>query len=81
MPEMNGFQLVAAKNAQAELRDIPLVIISARDPQGQPIVADSVTAIRAGGLSIPQLLACIKPLSSILSPLPQNTSRRLPITE
>jgi CheY-like chemotaxis protein/nitrogen-specific signal transduction histidine kinase len=70
MPEMDGFQLVAAKNAILELRDIPLVIISARDPQGQPIVAESVTAIRAGGLSIPQLLASIEALSAILSPLP-----------
>jgi CheY-like chemotaxis protein len=71
MPEMNGFQLVAAKNAIAEVRDIPLVIISARDPQGHPIVAESITAIRAGGLSIPQLLACIEGLSGILSPLPR----------
>jgi signal transduction histidine kinase/CheY-like chemotaxis protein len=70
MPEMDGFQLAAAKDAIRELRDIPLVIISARDPQGQPIVAESVTAMCAGGLSIPQLLACVEALSAILSPLP-----------
>lgn len=77
MPQMDGFQLVAAKNNIAELRDIPLVIISARDPQGQPIVAESVTALRAGGLSIPQLLACVEALSTILSPLPGPAGRRV----
>jgi CheY-like chemotaxis protein/nitrogen-specific signal transduction histidine kinase len=76
MPEMDGFQLVAAKNSFPELRAIPLVIISARDPQGQPIVAESVTAIRAGGLSIPQLLASVEALSKILSPLPVPAARR-----
>jgi len=70
MPEMDGFQLVAACNANPALRDIPLIILSARDPQGHPIVSESITATLAGGLSAPQVLACIEALSTILSPLP-----------
>lgn len=70
MPEMDGFQLVAARNADPALREIPLVILSARDPQGHPIVSESITATLSGGLSALQVLACIEALSAILSPLP-----------
>lgn len=70
MPVMDGFQLAAAKNAMPKGREIPMVILSARDPQGQPIVAESVTAWRTGGLSVSQILQCIEALSIILSPLP-----------
>lgn len=76
MPQMDGFQLAAAKDAVPALRDIPLVILSARDPQGQPIAAESITATRTGGLSIPQLLACVEALSTILSPLPPPPAQR-----
>jgi CheY-like chemotaxis protein len=68
MPEMNGFQLLAAKNEDPALRDIPVVVISARDPAGQLIVSDSLTVTRGGGLSVPQLLASIEALSRILAP-------------
>jgi len=68
MPEMDGFQLLAAKNADPALRDIPVVAISARDPAGQPILSNALAVTRGGGLSTPQLLACIEALSRILSP-------------
>lgn len=67
MPGMDGFQLLAAKRDDPAIRDIPVIVLSARDPAGQPIVANGVAATRAGGLSVAQLLAAIRSLTAILA--------------
>ncbi len=67
MPQMDGFRFLSQKNEDDALRDIPVVIISAQDPSGHPIVSHGLGATRGGGLPIPQLLACIDTLSRILS--------------
>ncbi len=69
MPEMDGFQLLQAKNADPALCHIPSIVVSARDPAGQPAVAGSLAVLRGGGLSAPQLLACIEGLSRLLGPV------------
>ncbi len=71
MPEMDGFQLLAAKAQDPVLRDIPVIVISARDPAGQPIVSKALAITRSGGLSVPQLLAYIEAVSGISSPASQ----------
>lgn len=71
MPEMDGFQLLAAKSREPELRDIPVILTSARDALGQPIASNSLLLTRGGGLSAQQLLACIEALLEVLAPLPQ----------
>jgi signal transduction histidine kinase/DNA-binding response OmpR family regulator len=68
MPNMDGFQLLEAKSQDPELRGIPVVVISARDPAGQPIVSSTLTVVKEGGLSARHLLAGIKALSDLLSP-------------
>ncbi|MEJ5199908.1 MAG: ATP-binding protein, partial [Anaerolineae bacterium] len=75
MPEMDGFQLLAAKSQDPELRDIPVILTSARDPLGQPIASNSLMVARGGGLSAQQLLACIEALLGILAPLPHHRPR------
>ena len=70
MPQMDGFQVLAAKNAIPALRDIPVVVVSAQDPAGQPVVSNFLTIARSGGLSLRQLLECIGAAVNILSPLP-----------
>jgi CheY-like chemotaxis protein len=67
MPGMDGFQLLAAKRDDPTIRDIPVIVLSARDPAGQPIVASALAATRAGGLSVAQLLAAIRSLTGILA--------------
>jgi CheY-like chemotaxis protein len=69
MPGMDGFSVLEARSEDPTLREIPAVVISARDPAGQPIVASALTATRANGLSIAQLLACIEGLIRTLSPV------------
>ena len=68
MPTMDGFQFLAHKSQDVALREIPTIAISARDPGGQPIVSNALAVERAGGISLPQLVACIEALSQILSP-------------
>jgi len=68
MPEMDGFRLLEVRSQDPALRQIPAIVLSARDPSGQPIVANALAVTRAGGLAVPQLLACIQALTRILSP-------------
>jgi signal transduction histidine kinase/CheY-like chemotaxis protein len=75
MPGMDGFQLLEEKERDPCIRDIPVVIISSRDPDGEPIVSDLLTVSRAGGLSLRNLLACIQAVSEILSPSTQPGGR------
>lgn len=67
MPEMDGFQLLAIKEADKNLRQIPVLLISARDFSGHPIVSNTLTVTCRDGVSMQQLLSSIDALSSILS--------------
>ncbi|MYE26154.1 MAG: response regulator, partial [Chloroflexi bacterium] len=68
MPEQDGYQLIAEMKADPALRDIPIVVTSARDPSSQPTVSKSLAVIRGGGIAIPQLLTAVSTLVSALSP-------------
>ena len=59
MPNMDGFQVLDAVRRDPGLRDIPVILISARDPAGQPIATSAVAITRPGGLSAHQLLKYI----------------------
>jgi signal transduction histidine kinase/CheY-like chemotaxis protein len=67
MPNMDGFQLLERKAQNPALRDIPVVVISARDPAGQPIVSSALAVTQGGGLSVRQLLKSIEFVSQDLS--------------
>ncbi len=69
MPEVSGFQFLAMKNADPDLQPVPVLVISARDPAGQPILGHGIGVTCPGGLSLQQLLACVESLSRLLSPL------------
>ena len=68
MPGMDGFQVLREKAQDPAIRDIPVVVVSSRDPIGEPIVSDTLTVARGGGLSVRNLLACIQAVSGVLSP-------------
>lgn len=85
MPEQDGYQLIAEMKADPALRDIPIVVISARDPSSQPTVSKSLVVVRGGGIAIPQLLTAVSNLVGILSPgagkLRIEGGEELPLTE
>jgi CheY-like chemotaxis protein len=66
MPDMDGFQFLAAIRADAALCDTPVVVVSARDPVGHPVVANTVAIAQKGGLSVPQLLSLAE---TVIGPL------------
>jgi signal transduction histidine kinase/CheY-like chemotaxis protein len=67
MPRMDGFRFLAEKSQDPAMRDVPVVVISACDPAGQPVVSNALAVTRRGGLSVPQLLSCIDTLSTTLA--------------
>jgi CheY-like chemotaxis protein len=69
MPNMDGFEFLEAKSQDQALKDIPVIMTTARDPAGQPIVSNALTVTRGDGLSIHQLLTCIKTMCEVLSPM------------
>jgi CheY-like chemotaxis protein len=68
MPGMDGFQVLSEKARDPEIRDIPVVIVSSRDPSGEPIASDTLSVTLSGGLSIRDIMACIGAVSEAVSP-------------
>jgi CheY-like chemotaxis protein len=68
MPSMDGFQVLEEKRRDPEIRDIPVIVISSRDPAGDPIVSNTLTVWHSAGLSQHSLIACIQALGDILAP-------------
>jgi CheY-like chemotaxis protein len=68
MPGMGGFQVLREKNQDPTIQEIPVIVVSAKDPSGEPIVSDTLTVTRSGGLSMRDLLACIQAVSEVLAP-------------
>lgn len=66
MPGMDGFTFLAEKNQLPILKDIPVIILSATDPNGQPIMIPSIHVARMGGFSIPEFLRSAMTLSEEL---------------
>jgi CheY-like chemotaxis protein len=50
MPGMDGYRLLQEKRQDPSVRDIPVVVVSSRDPGGEPLASDTLTVTRAGGL-------------------------------
>ncbi len=68
MPGLDGFQVLEEKQRDEAIRDIPVIVISARDPIGDPIVSDMFSVIHSGGLSQRDLVTCIQAVGDILAP-------------
>jgi signal transduction histidine kinase/CheY-like chemotaxis protein len=67
MPKIDGFQFLELRSQQPDLLDIPIVIISARDPAGQPIVTNALAVTGGKGLSVRQLLVSMEALLKALT--------------
>lgn len=71
MPNLDGFQFLDLRSQDASLGVIPVVIISAQDRSGQPVVSSMLAVTQEQGLSAQRLLTGIAALSQILSPAGQ----------
>ncbi len=75
LPGMDGFQVLREKSQDPSIRDIPVIVISSRDPIGQPIVSDTLTVTRGGGLSMRDVAVCIEAVSQVLAPSARSGDR------
>ncbi|MBL8163808.1 MAG: response regulator [Anaerolineae bacterium] len=71
MPNMDGFALLELRKSTPAWQAIPVILISARDPGGQPIVSHNLCVRLNDGLSMSQLLASIRALCKTLTPAGQ----------
>jgi UDP-N-acetylglucosamine:LPS N-acetylglucosamine transferase len=78
MPEMDGFQVLKEKSKDPAIKDIPVVVISSRDPMGGPLMSNNLMVTRQGGLTMSELIACVQSLSQILNPSGQPADREQP---
>jgi len=68
MPDMDGFEFLRAKSGDASIRDIPVVVVSSRNPEGQARVCPMLEVRQGDGLTTLELLRCIEGLTQILAP-------------
>jgi signal transduction histidine kinase/CheY-like chemotaxis protein len=68
MAGVDGFQVLEEKGRDPAIRDVPVIVISSRDPTGDPVVSNTLTVTHGSGLSVRNLLACIQAIGEILSP-------------
>lgn len=66
MPDMDGLQVLELKKQETAIRDIPVVLISARDPTDQPLASQVLLLTMGEGLSISQLFDCSLAMSELL---------------
>jgi signal transduction histidine kinase/CheY-like chemotaxis protein len=60
LPGMSGFQVMEEKRQDPAIRDIPVIIISSRDPQGEAITSNMILLSHNGGFSTRNLLDVIQ---------------------
>lgn len=68
MPDVNGFQVLEEKSQDATIAGIPTIIISSRDPAGEPVFSNTLTVTQSAGFSQRNLIQCIQSLGAILAP-------------
>ena len=71
LPEKDGFQVLQEKKGDPAIRDIPVVIVSARDPANEAIVTNRILVTRANGFSTQDLMDFTLLVSQRLSPSPK----------
>lgn len=78
MPQMSGFDLLKTKERDPSIRAIPVIVVSSRDPNSQPIVSNQLLVKRGAGFSIRDLLDSIDSLTTILAPVAPRERREPP---
>ena len=66
LPDMDGWHVLAIKSQEPELREIPVIVVSAQDPRDQPLESRLLVATMGKGLSLSKLLRCSHELASLL---------------
>ncbi len=69
MPEIDGYAVLREMRATDELRDLPVIAVTARSQEAETVAAGALEITREGGLSLRELMACLKAsLDAITTP-------------
>ncbi len=68
LPDQDGYEILRQKNTDPLLRQIPVVVVTARDPQGGPVVTGRLRVELVGGLSLRDIAECTNALTNALAP-------------
>jgi len=74
MPGMDGRQVLEEKSKNPSIRDIPVVVVSSRDPSGDLVMSDRLSVAAGGRFTANSLMACIQAVSGVLA-LSENVPR------
>jgi signal transduction histidine kinase/DNA-binding response OmpR family regulator len=78
LPEKDGFQVLQEKKDDPAIREIPVVIVSARDPVNEAIVTNRILVTRANGFSSQDLMDFTLLVSQRLAPSPKPNDPKPP---
>jgi CheY-like chemotaxis protein len=66
MQSVDGWQLIALKNADPGICNIPVIFVSAQDPSAVPIISPAMVVSIDEGLPTSKLLRCALAISATL---------------
>ena len=67
MPEMDGWQVLAALREDPRLRNVAVYLVSAQDPSDTPVYSAFILATLQGGIPVSRLLECSLSLPALLT--------------
>lgn len=67
MPEMDGQAFLEAARAEERLRNLPVIVITAKGRESETVVADELTVTREGGLTVGELTRALRASLNALS--------------
>lgn len=80
LPHLDGYEVLAEKNADSTICEIPTAIVSARDPLGAPVLASRIRVELSGGLSGRDIILAAAAITRSLSPESRLAGPALPAT-
>ena len=66
LPDVDGWQVLAAKTQDDALRDVAVIMLTAQDPGDRPAASEVLMVAMGEGLSLSQLLRCSQALPTLL---------------
>lgn len=78
LPEKDGFQVLQEMRGDAAIRDIPVIIVSARDPTKEAIVTKHILVTRPNGFSTQDLMDFVLMVSLNLAPVQHTNDPKSP---
>ena len=68
MPNGDGLSVLEAKSQDSDIADIPVIILSATDPQREPLISRTLLLSRPEGLSAQDLVLTLEAVTRTLKP-------------